>query len=200
MRTRLDDTVLDTGQCYNNGDGLTIGCFYALDFVKHFGRVQTGSNISIAMHSYLAAMIGSAWYTYTKNDKNWSISQHEFTTLCLFHDVAEALVGDVWRPAKTKEVRDQEEKVHNAIMKFITIDTKIANEFKHEQEKIDNCAQFVELIRYLEISPGHKVFTEIGTQMAKTMVTEGMEDFCLINLGLSEHEIAVALLTKAKEK
>lgn len=195
MSEKIDAMIMDTGEKYNNGDGITIATFWGLDFVKHYGRVQTGANISIAMHSYLAAMIADSWYDYHKNDGyEWSISQAEFSRLVLYHDAAEAYVGDVWRPAKTPEFKELEDKVYSKIMEFIKVPLLENETLKIERKKVDNCAQFVELVRYLEISPAHKVFTEIALQMARTIVTNGMADFCLKTLRLEKHEVAVNLL------
>lgn len=195
MSDKISAMIMDTGEKYNDGEGITIGTFWALDFVKHYGRVQTGANISIAMHSYLAAMIADSWYTYQKNTGyKWPISQAEFSRLVFYHDCAEAYVGDVWQPAKTPEFKELENRVHEKIMDFITVPMIETDELHIERKKVDNCAQFVELVRYLEISPDHKVFTEIALQMARTIVSNKMDDFCLKTLKLEKHEVAVNLL------
>lgn len=196
-RTKLDDLILDHGSCYNGGDGLTIGSYYALDFVKHYGRVQTGSNISVAMHSYQAAMIGAKWWSWNEQGLEWGMTQHEFTTHCLFHDACEAIVGDVWRPVKTKEVKAQEDLVQGHIMKFLEMPADLSPEIHKEITCVDNCAQFCELVRYLEISPGHLVFTAIGASQARILIAAGMYDFCLDSLGLGKHPVAAKLLSEA---
>jgi hypothetical protein len=195
MSKRLDEMIMDTGQPYNDGAGITVGCFWALDFIKHFGRVQTGANISVAMHSYLTAIIGSKWYIYQKNHGyEWKIGQHELISACLFHDIQESFVGDTWRPVKVDAVREQEREVHAAIMEFVDAKVELSDETRRQMKNIDNCSQFVELVRYLEISPGHQVFTRIANAMAKDLMDAKMDDFCLNVLNLGKHPVAVRLL------
>ena len=192
-RKRIDEQIMDTGKEYDGGKGLTAGCFYALDFIKHYGRAQTGFNISVAMHSYLTAMIGSKWYKFKeKQGHNWGINQGDFVTACLFHDICEAFVGDTWRPVKTPEVREQEHRIHEDVMKFLDIDTKV--DVASQVKSVDTCAQFVELVRYLEISPNHAVFTRIARDMATDVTAREMKYFCLEDLRMGDHPVAVSLL------
>jgi 5'-deoxynucleotidase YfbR-like HD superfamily hydrolase len=186
---------MDTGKRYNGGEGLTAGCFYALDFIRHYGRVQTGSNISVAMHSYQTAIIGSKWYKFQEDQGyQWEINQGDFTTACLFHDISEAFVGDTWRPVKTPEVKEQENRVHEDVMKYLNIDTKVDTEVAIQVKSVDTCAQFVELVRYLEISPNHAVFTRIARDMATDVTDRGMRDFVLNDLRMKDHPVAVSLI------
>lgn len=197
-RDKIDNMILDHGGPYDGGDGLTIGCFYAIDSIKHFGRAQTGANISVAMHSLQTAMIGSIWFKWQlAKGYSWPITQTEFITLCTLHDTSEALVGDVWRPVKTKEMEDQEKKVQTQIMNFLNLGIDVDINTKAEMKKVDNAAQFCELVHYLEISPGHLVFSSIGAAQARIMVTSSMVEFCLNSLGLGKHPVAIRLLSDA---
>ncbi|MEM3000664.1 MAG: YfbR-like 5'-deoxynucleotidase [Candidatus Nitrosocaldus sp.] len=194
---KIDSTILDHGGLYNDGDGLTIGCFYALDSIRHFGRIHSGVNISIAMHSIQAAMIGAKWYNWqaTRGFK-WSLSQCEFVVLCTMHDLSEAIVGDVWRPAKTEESEEQEKLVHSRIMQFLELNINSDQMVTAELKKVDNAAQFCELVHYLEMSPNHPGLSSIGVSQARIIIQSEMDGFCMKALGLEKHPVAVRLISE----